>query len=72
MATYECGKCGMAVNTTCAKCDLPLVDASLEIGDGKSVQIAKCPSCEGKIKSPSCCGKENDLQHLDFDEARHC
>ena len=58
MATYECGKCGMAVNTTCAKCDLPLVDASLEIGDGKSVQIAKCPSCLGKIKSPSCCGEE--------------
>lgn len=58
MATYECGKCGMAVNTTCAKCDVPLVDASLEIGDGKSVQIAKCPSCEGKIKSPSCCGEE--------------
>ena len=58
MATYECGKCGMAVNTTCAKCDIPLVDASLEIGDGKSVQIAKCPSCGGKIKSPSCCGEE--------------
>jgi len=58
MATYECDKCGMAVNTTCAKCDTPLVDASLEIGDGKSVQIAKCPSCEGKIKSPSCCGEE--------------
>ena len=58
MATYECGKCGMAVNTTCAKCDVPLVDASLEIGDGKSVQIAKCPNCEGKIKSPSCCGEE--------------
>ena len=58
MATYECGKCGMAVNTTCAKCDVPLVDACLEIGDGKSVQIAKCPICEGKIKSPSCCGKE--------------
>ena len=58
MATYGCGKCGMAVNTTCAKCDVSLVDASLEIGDGKSVQISKCPSCEGKIKSPSCCGDE--------------
>ena len=58
MATYECDKCGMAVNTTCAKCDVPLVDASLKIGGGKSVQIAKCPNCEGKIKSPSCCGEE--------------
>ena len=37
MATYECDKCGMAVNTTCAKCDVTLVDASLEIGGGKSV-----------------------------------
>ena len=48
MATYECGKCGMAVNTTCAKCDVP--HASLEIADGKSVQKAKCPSGEGKIQ----------------------
>jgi hypothetical protein len=22
------------------------------------VQIAKCPSCAGKIKSPSCCSEE--------------
>ena len=58
MATYYRGECGMAVNTTCAKCDAPLVDAGLEIGDGKSVQIARCPCCEGKIKSPSCFGKE--------------
>ena len=26
MATYECSKCGMAVNATCAKCNAPLVD----------------------------------------------
>ena len=25
MATYECKKCGMSVNATCAKCDAPLV-----------------------------------------------
>ena len=49
MATYECGKCGMAVNTTCAKCNVPLEDASLDLGD-RTVQIARCPSCEGKIK----------------------
>jgi len=24
MATYECSKCSMAVNATCAKCDAPL------------------------------------------------
>ena len=58
MATYACNKCGMAVNTSCAKCDVALVDDSLELGNGNKVQIAKCPSCEGKIKSPSCCGEE--------------
>jgi len=58
MATYECSKCGMAVNTICAKCNTPLVDASLQRPDGSSVQIAKCPDCEGKIKSPLCCGQD--------------
>ena len=58
MATYACNKCGMAVNTSCAKCEVALVDGSLELGNGTKVQIAKCPSCEGKIKSPSCCGEE--------------
>ena len=58
MATYACNKCGMAVNTSCAKCDVALVDDSLELDNGTKVQIAKCPSCAGKIKSPSCCGEE--------------
>ena len=31
MATYACNKCGMAVNTSCAKCDVALVDDSLEL-----------------------------------------
>ena len=56
MATYECGKCDITVNTTFTKCYFPLVNAIPEIGDGKSVQIEKCLSCGGKIKSPSCCG----------------
>ena len=25
MATYECSECGMSVNTTCGKCNEPLV-----------------------------------------------
>jgi DNA-directed RNA polymerase subunit RPC12/RpoP len=58
MATYECNKCGMAVNTSCAKCDTPLVDASITRDDGSAVQIAKCPTCAGKIKSPLCCGQD--------------
>lgn len=57
MATYECSKCGMGVNATCAKCDAPLVDSSLTI-DGNVVQISECPNGHGKIKSPMCCGED--------------
>ena len=58
MATYECDNCGMSVNATCAKCDEPLVDDSLNLDDGSSVQISKCPNGHGKIKSPMCCGND--------------
>jgi len=58
MATYECEKCGMAVNATCAKCDAPLVNDMLTLGDGNEVQISKCPNDHGKIKSPMCCGQD--------------
>lgn len=58
MATYECSKCGMAVNATCAKCDAPLVNDYLDLGDGNKVQISKCPNGHGKIKSPICCGED--------------
>ena len=58
MASYSCEKCGMAVNTSRAKCDDALVDDSLDLDNGTKVQIAKCPSCAGKIKSPSWCGEE--------------
>ena len=46
----------MAVNASCAKCDVPLENDLLNLEDGTKVQISKCPSCEGKIKSPLCCG----------------
>ena len=58
MATYECTKCGMSVNATCAKCDSPLQNDNLSLKDGKSVQISKCPNEHGKIKSPLCCGQD--------------
>ncbi|MEC8636039.1 MAG: hypothetical protein VXX99_01375 [Bacteroidota bacterium] len=58
MATYECNNCGMAVNASCAKCDQPLVDDILTLDDNTEVQISRCTECEGKIKSPSCCGIE--------------
>ena len=56
MATYECSKCGMAVNASCAKCDAPLVNEMLKLGNGSEVQVSKCPNDHGKIKSPTCCG----------------
>jgi len=58
MATYACKQCGMAVNARCAKCDLPLEDGVLTLDDGTQVQISSCPECEGKIKSPQCCGAD--------------
>ena len=58
MATYECNKCGMAVNTTCAKCDAKLVNDNLLLDNGSEVQISKCPNNHGKIKSPLCCGED--------------
>ena len=58
MATYECSKCGMAVNASCAKCDAPLVNEMLKLGNGSEVQVSKCPNGHGKIKSPTCCGSD--------------
>ena len=58
MATYECSKCGMGVNATCAKCGEPLVHDILKLDDGKEVHISKCPNGHGKIKSPMCCGED--------------
>jgi DNA-directed RNA polymerase subunit RPC12/RpoP len=56
MATYECGRCGMAVNATCAKCNEPLINDTISAVGGETIQVSRCPKCEGKIKSPMCCG----------------
>jgi hypothetical protein len=58
MATYECSNCGMAVNASCAKCNQPLEHDILTLDNGSEVQISICRSCEGKIKSPQCCGSD--------------
>ena len=58
MATYECAKCGMAVNASCAKCGDALVHDQITRPDGSSVQVSKCPNGHGKIKSPLCCGAD--------------
>ncbi len=62
MSTYECEKCGMAVNASCAKCDTPLINDKLLLDNGKEVQISKCPNEHGKIKSPLCCGQDMTCQ----------
>jgi hypothetical protein len=48
----------MAVNATCAHCDAPLKNGTLELDNGSSVQISECPNGHGKIKSPLCCGQD--------------
>ena len=58
METYACKKCGMSVNATCGKCGIPLKNGHITLEDRTKVQVSKCPSCEGKIKSPLCCGED--------------
>jgi NAD-dependent SIR2 family protein deacetylase len=48
----------MSVNSQCAKCDEPLLNKTIELDDGDKVQVSYCPKCEGKIKSPMCCGED--------------
>lgn len=48
----------MSVNATFTKCDQPLENDILIIDDGSQVQISKCPTGHGKIKSPLCCGAD--------------
>ena len=45
MATYDCIKCGMAVN---AKCDAPLENVMLTIDAETQVQISNCPNEHGE------------------------
>lgn len=58
METYKCDKCGMSVNASCGKCGIPLENSHISLEGGAQVQVSKCPSCEGKIKSPLCCGED--------------
>lgn len=37
----------MSVNASCGKCDIPLENSHISLGDGTQVQVSKCPSCEG-------------------------
>ena len=62
MATYECSMCGMSVNASCGRCNKPLENAVRTYADGSEVQVSKCPTCNGKIKSPMCCGVDMNSQ----------
>ena len=39
MTTYECKRCGMSVNATCAKCNEPLVNDTLTKNDGRFLNV---------------------------------
>ncbi|MDF1776186.1 MAG: hypothetical protein P1V21_00235 [Rhizobiaceae bacterium] len=58
MANYRCDVCNMGVTLNCTDCNEPLVNDSITRDDGSSVQVSRCPKCEGKIKSPMCCGQD--------------
>ena len=44
MATYACNQCGMSVNASCAKCDIPLENGHLSLDEGSEVQVSLCTS----------------------------
>lgn len=54
----KCKKCDMGVKgLACSKCDAELVQETVN-KDGKEVNVAKCPTGCGMIKSPTCCGQD--------------
>ena len=50
MATYECSKCGMSVNATCAKCNAQLVNDTLKLDNGSKVRIFKKTNEETEVQ----------------------
>lgn len=42
----------LAVAPFGAKCHEALVNGSIDLGNGTTVQISSCPTCKGKIESP--------------------
>ena len=60
MVEYKCD-CGMGVSgLTCTKdgCGTPLEHKTITTDDGSTVNVTECPKCEGRIKSPMCCGSD--------------
>ena len=59
MATYACEKCGMAVNASCAKCHVPLVDDRLTLENGQQVNIAQCDETQIICNGDNACDGMN-------------
>ncbi|MDP7231821.1 MAG: hypothetical protein FI685_05550 [SAR202 cluster bacterium] len=60
MVEYKCD-CSMGVSgLTCTKdgCGTPLEHKTITTDDGSTVNVTECPKCEGRIKSPMCCGAD--------------
>ena len=58
MATYTCDQCDMSVNITCVECGQELAHDTITTGDGREVDVSKCPDGHGMIKSPTCCAED--------------
>lgn len=55
---YHCDACNMEVKPlVCAKCNCELSQKTIE-KNGQKIQVAECSKCQGKVKSPQCCGKD--------------
>ena len=51
---------------SCAKCNEPLINGHISYDNGDKVQVSSCPNCEGKIKSPQCCGSDMNCSLLNL------
>lgn len=55
---YHCTECQMSIHDlVCSECERELANHTAII-DGIEVQVAECPDCQKKIKSPQCCGED--------------
>lgn len=62
MNNYHCDSCKMEVKPlVCGKCGVELKGKVVE-KNGQKICVAECPDCQGKVKSPQCCGKDMKCQ----------
>jgi hypothetical protein len=62
MVQYVCHNCDMSVRgLTCGSCGEELAHETITNDTGATVNVSKCPTGCGQIKSPQCCG--NDMHN---------